>query len=129
MTGGNFSRRVTAEQNDAAPEGAPLGGTKSEARQRLQVGFGGIAAMILLVGLASVLGSQADQTEEDAVPDAAPTTEPTEAPAQRDPLADAGIVPDVPAEPAPAPTTVPDTGPLGQTPQNQGQPANGAPQN
>jgi len=78
-------------------------GNKAEATQRLQVGLFGLGSMVLLVGLASILGSQADLAEEAAVPDAAPTTEPTEAAPQRDPLADAGIVPDIPAEPEPEP--------------------------
>ena len=34
------------------------------------------------------------------MPDAAPTTEPTAPPPQRDPLADAGVVPDIPVDPA-----------------------------
>ena len=91
-------------QTDQPPEGAPLGGTRAEALQRLQIGLFGIGAMVLLVGLASIIGSQADQTELASVPEAAPTTEPTEAPPQRDPLADAGVVPDIPAEPSPTPT-------------------------
>ncbi|MFL0357328.1 hypothetical protein ACI5KX_12720 [Erythrobacter sp. GH1-10] len=97
----NGNRQV----DTAPPEGAPLGGTRGEAVQRLQIGLSGIAAMVLLVGLASIIGSQANLTEQSAVPDAAPTTEPTAAPQQRDPLADAGVVPDIPAEPSPTPTT------------------------
>ena len=46
---------------------------------------------------------KADITQEGSVPESAPTTEPTEAAPQRDPLADAGIVPDIPAEPSPMP--------------------------
>ena len=80
------------------PEGAPLGGTRTEALQRLQIGLTGLCTMILLIGIASVLGTQANRAEEAAVPDAAPTTEPSASPAQRDPLADAGVVPDLPAE-------------------------------
>lgn len=79
-------------------DAAPLGGTRAEAVQRLQVGLSGIAAMVLLVGLANVIQNRARETEELAVPGAAPTTEPTEAPQQRDPLADAGVVPDLPVE-------------------------------
>lgn len=91
-----------------APEAAPLGGNREQAMQRLQLGLFGIFAMILLVGLASVIGNQAELTEASAVPDAAPTTEPTEAPPQRDPLADAGVVPDIPTEPSPLPADQPD---------------------
>lgn len=85
------------------PEGAPLGGTRAEAIQRLQVGLFGIFAMVLLVGLASIIGGQAELAEQTAVPEAAPTTEPTEAPPQRDPLVDAGVVPDIPVDPSPSP--------------------------
>ncbi|MEM7688017.1 MAG: hypothetical protein AAF291_03265 [Pseudomonadota bacterium] len=84
---------------DAAPEAAPLGGTRAEAVQRLQVGLTGLCTMILVIGIASIVGDQADVAQEAAVPDAAPTTEPTAAPPQRDPLADAGVVPNIPAQP------------------------------
>ena len=89
------------------PELAPLGGTRTEAVQRLQVGLTGLCAMILMIGVAGVLGGQADLAEEAAVPDAAPTTEPTAAPPQRDPLADAGVVPDIPTEPEVEETPIP----------------------
>jgi hypothetical protein len=86
---------------------APGTTAKVEAIQRIQVGLFGIAAMILLVGLASIIGNQADLTDRMAVPDAAPTTEPqVQAPANN-PLADAGVVPDIPAEPSPAPPPAP----------------------
>lgn len=75
-----------------------------EALQRLQVGLVGIAAMVLLVGLASIIGGQADLADELAVPEAAPTTEPSPTPTRANPLADAGVVPDIEAEP-PAPPT------------------------
>lgn len=97
-----FSSALNEDGEDASGDAlaeAPLGGTRAEALQRLQVGLSGIFAMILLVGLASVIGNQAERAEEAAVPDAAPTTEPTSAPPQRDPLADAGVVPDIPVEP------------------------------
>ena len=101
MKRGKFPDYVRRAEEDAPPEAAPLGGTRAEAQQRLQVGLFGIGAMVVLVGLASIIGNQADQTQERAVPEAAPTTEPTEAAPQRDPLADAGIIP---AEPSPTPT-------------------------
>ncbi|WP_416831096.1 MAG: hypothetical protein ACMUJI_13620 [Erythrobacter sp.] len=104
MKGVNFTRRSPGTTEDPPPDAAPLGGTKAEANQRLQIGLVGLASMILLIALANVLGTQADRAEEAAVPDAAPTTEPTAAAPQRDPLADAGIVPDIPAEPSPTPT-------------------------
>jgi len=88
-------------------EAAPLGGTRAEATQRLQIGLFGLGSMVLLVGLASIIGNQANLTRENAVPQAAPTTEPTAPPPQRDPLADAGIVPDIAVEPEPAPIEEP----------------------
>jgi hypothetical protein len=89
----------------------PVGQARAEAIQRVQVGLFGIGAMVLLVGLASIIGSQADLTENSAAPEAAPTTEPTPEPSQANPLADAGVVPDIVAEPSPSPTTVLDTPP------------------
>ncbi|MEM9500696.1 MAG: hypothetical protein AAF941_02500 [Pseudomonadota bacterium] len=88
---------------DGEVDGAPLGGTKAEAIQRLQVGLFGLFSMILVVGVANIIYNRAQQTESEAVPDAAPTTEPTPAPPQSDPLADAGVVPDMPVDPEPAP--------------------------
>lgn len=89
----------TAESEDTP---RPVGEARAEAIQRLQVGLFGIGAMVLLVGLASIIGSQADLTEDAAVPEAAPTTEPTPEPSQANPLADAGVVPDIAAEPSPS---------------------------
>lgn len=91
------ANRGNAGEN--ARDEAPLGGTRAEANQRLQVGLTGLFAMIFMIGVASAIGGQADIAEEAAVPDAAPTTEPTAAPPQRDPLADAGVVPDIPSQP------------------------------
>ncbi|MGB7417579.1 MAG: hypothetical protein WA918_00200, partial [Erythrobacter sp.] len=104
MKGRTFAERLASvslyKGSETAPESVPLGGTRAQAMQRLQIGLFGVAAMVLLVGLANIIGTQADLAEEGAVPEAAPTTEPTVAPQQTDPLADAGIVPDIPAEPA-----------------------------
>lgn len=123
--GDKMPRSLTGE-SDAARDDAPLGGTRAEAMQRLQVGLTGLSAMVVVIAMASVIGGQADIAEDAAVPDAAPTTEPSAAPAQRDPLADAGVVPDIAPQPeveAPPPpsqsiftdregaVTVPDTEP------------------
>ncbi|WP_234033109.1 hypothetical protein [Erythrobacter rubeus] len=103
MADKNLLGRANGEKSAQGfpPEGAPLGGTRAEAIQRLQIGFFGLFAMVLLVGLASIIGGQAELNDQTAVPEAAPTTEPTEAAPQRDPLVDAGVVPDIPAEPSP----------------------------
>lgn len=80
---------------------APLAGTRGEAVQRLQIGLSGLAAMVLLVGLASIILERANETEANSVPEAAATVLPTPK-AQSDPLADTGVVPDLPV-PDPAP--------------------------
>jgi hypothetical protein len=65
--------------------------------QRLQIGLFGLAAMVLLVSLANIVLNNAEKNEARVVPEAAPTvaaddgTEPVS-----DPLADAGVVPDMP---------------------------------
>ncbi len=92
---------AAGSEGSAAIDPAPQ--ARADGIQRLQVGLFGIAAMMLLVGLASIIGSQADLADEAAVPDAAPTTEPRPSSAGANPLADAGVVPDIPAEPSPAP--------------------------
>ncbi|MDC8754116.1 hypothetical protein OIK40_05585 [Erythrobacter sp. sf7] len=103
----------------AEPEPAgPLDQNRQEALQRLQIGVFGIAAMVLLVGLASIIGSQAEITQESAVPDAAPTTEPSPSPSQANPLADAGVVPDIAAEPSPTPVAPLDLPPPTPLPDN-----------
>lgn len=98
MASGRFQKKVDeasrAVGRSALRIGQPLaGGTKAESNQRLQIGLFGLGSMVLLIGLATIIGNQADLTQESSVPQAAPTTEPTEAATQRDPLADAGIVP------------------------------------
>ena len=57
----------------------------------------------LLVGLVSLIDDRADQTELAAVPEAAATSAAEPVPAQADPLAEAGVVPDLPATPEPEP--------------------------
>ncbi len=87
----------------------PPAQTRAEAMQRLQVGAFGIGAMVLLVGLASIIGGQAERNDQLAVPEAAPTTEParTATGAQANPLADAGVVPDIAVQPSPSPSLRP----------------------
>ncbi len=85
----------------------PLGGTRAQAMQRLQIGVGGVILMILLVGLASLIQDRTREVDASSVPAAAPTTEPSAAPVQNDPLVEAGVVPDLPAKPTPTPTQSP----------------------
>ena len=108
--------------DDAAQElpALPLGAARQQAVQRLQIGVTGVMLMVLLVGLASVIQGRADQTDATIVPDAAPTTEPTAAKPKNDPLVEAGVVPDMPAQqptaaqPVPPPVIVTDATPVPQ---------------
>jgi hypothetical protein len=84
---------------------APLGGTRSQAMQRLQIGLSGLAALILLVALANIIMDRAQESEQLAVPEAVPTMAAAETHVEtRDPLADVGVVPGLPASPTPTPT-------------------------
>jgi hypothetical protein len=120
-----FHPAVTAADasSDAQETVTPGTSARAEAVQRLQVGVFGIGAMVLLVGLASIIGGQADRNDKLAVPEAAPTTEPSAAPAQANPLADAGVVPDIAADPSPSPSPKP----LDLPPPGQRAPSNAAP--
>lgn len=60
--------------------------------------------MVLLVGLANIIQDRARVSDAMAVPEAAPTTEPSTQAIQSDPLADAGLVPDMPVEPSASPS-------------------------
>ena len=78
---------------------APLAGTRGQSIQRLQVGLFGLAAMVLLVALANIILTNAEQNQATVVAEAVPTESAQQEPAQgTDPLAEAGVVPDMPAE-------------------------------
>lgn len=83
---------------EADPYDVPLGGTRAQAMQRLQIGIAGVVLMILMVGLASIIQNRAELSDATTVPQAAPTTEPSDSAAQNDPLAEAGVVPDMPSD-------------------------------
>jgi hypothetical protein len=96
---------------DASAEEAPrvpLAGTRSQAVHRLQVGLSGVAAMVLLVGLADIITTNLQRNEARVVPEAAApaVNAPTDSQA-RDPLADAGVVPELPTAPIAQPTVLP----------------------
>ena len=86
----------------------------AEVMQRLRTGIGGILAVVVAVGIAHVIFTRALQNEETAVPQAAATVEPTATATSRDPLSDAGVVPDLPEqadeEPVPEGPVLPETG-------------------
>lgn len=69
---------------------------RSEAIQRLQVGLSGLAAILLLVSLASVIINRANQSQQTAVPDTTASADDAATP-NKDPLVDAGVVPQMPA--------------------------------
>lgn len=102
-----FGRDAQEETARASLSGGRPG-ERRESVQRLQVGFFGLGAMILLVGLANIIMNSVKESQASAVPEAAPTVVASETPpAVRDPLADAGVVPDLPAEPETAVTPIP----------------------
>lgn len=85
---------------EAEPVSSPLGGTRAQMIQRLQVGLFGLLAMVLLVGLASIIMDNAQENQARVVPEAAPVaSSDPEAPPATDPLVDAGVVPGPPAQP------------------------------
>jgi hypothetical protein len=93
-------RPIQSEAQDAVD--VPLGGTRGQALQRLQVGVSLLLGIVLIVGLANVIEQRAQDADKGAVPEAAATVAPSPASSANDPLADAGVVPDLPAEDAPA---------------------------
>jgi hypothetical protein len=78
--------------------------------QRMQIGVAGVLFMVLLVGLAGIIQNRAAETDATVVPQAASTTEPRVTAPQNDPLAEAGVVPDLPAEPVATPGASPTAG-------------------
>ena len=98
------SRSSAPDPADPLP-GTPLGGTRAQALQRLQVGGSLLIGIVLIVGLANVIEERAKQSDQAVVPEAASTVAPEPAKAAaNDPLADAGVVPDLPAVPSATPT-------------------------
>jgi len=93
------------QENELVP--APLAGTRAQALQRLQFGLGGLGAMVLLVGVANVIVERVKQTDESTVPEAAATATPAPTPVANDPLADAGVAPQVAVTPTPTPSPPP----------------------
>jgi hypothetical protein len=76
---------------------APLGGSGSQTMQRLQVGLFGLAAMVLLVGLANIIITNERQNAAQVVPEAGSTAAAGTEEGVNDPLADAGVVPNMPS--------------------------------
>ena len=84
-----------------------LVGTRAQSIQRLQIGLAGLGAMALLVGLATIIMDRARQTDATAVPEAAATTAADSTAPVNDPLADAGVAPEVaPPRPKASPVAI-----------------------
>jgi hypothetical protein len=92
---------ITEPEVDELPP-APLSGTHSQALQRLQIGLFGLGAMVLLVALANIIMTNAQENDARVVPEAASTVAHEDEGAASDPLADAGVLPDAPADAAPS---------------------------
>ena len=110
LPGGLTSRVVvplTTPRHFVPPSAREL---RSQAVQRLQAGLFGLAAILLLVGLANAINDRARLAAADQARLAPPSANGTAppgvlAPRKADPLADAGVVPSsaASAKPAPAP--------------------------
>jgi len=85
------------QEDDDAPA-IVIGGRRAEAVHRLQVGAFGLGAIVLMVALANIVMERAKETEATIVPEAASTVavQPIPTP-NKDPLVDAGVVPEMPA--------------------------------
>ena len=89
-------KKVSTAQHFEPPTAREL---RAQAVQRLQVGLFGLAAMLLLVGLANIIMQHARQSDAAALSAKATSG----APGNTDPLADIGVVP--PPEPGTSPTS------------------------
>lgn len=91
----------SAPQHYVAPSARDL---RAQSVQRLQVGLFGLAAMLLLVGLANIIMDRARLADAAYGPPAAGGAPVESESPQSDPLADIGVVPAAsPSETAPAP--------------------------
>ncbi len=95
-----FPKTDTPPGGGADINSVSMRNVRSQSIHRLQIGLAGLGAMILLIGLAQVVYDRAQLSEAETVPAASSTIAPKEpAPVQKDPLAEAGVVPDLPSEP------------------------------
>lgn len=96
-TSETWRRTRSADPAPGTPASAGAPGSRdarAQAVHRLQVGLFGLAAMLLLVSLASVI-MQRVATADRGLVSAEPSAMAREAPA-KDPLVDLGVAPDVP---------------------------------
>lgn len=82
---------------------------RAQSVQRLQVGLLGLAAMLLLVGLANIIMERARQADDASGVKTEEVANTGKTAPKNDPLADIGVVPSAaPSTPAPSPTALPD---------------------
>jgi hypothetical protein len=91
------TRKPAADRSADDVPALALGGTRAQSLQRLQVGVSLLLGIVLIVGLANVIEERAKQSEAAAVPQVAASASPSPSASAKDPLADAGVVPDLPA--------------------------------
>ncbi len=84
---------------------------RAQTVQRLQTGLFGIAAVLLVVGLANIINDRARMAEQAGKPPAAQASA-SASPTTSDPLADIGVVPS--AVPSEAPSASPSPPAAGQ---------------
>ena len=80
---------LVSPQHYAPPSAREL---RAQAVQRLQSGLFGIAAIVLVVGLANIINDRARQADASARPQTS-TSSSASSSANSDPLADIGVVP------------------------------------
>jgi len=86
------------------PTGLPAtGDARADVMRRLQTGAIGIAAVLVLIGLASIIQERAAQSDRTAVAEAVATPQPSGSATVSDPLAQAGVLPEMPASPSASP--------------------------
>ncbi|MEN9719233.1 MAG: hypothetical protein RIQ99_2111 [Pseudomonadota bacterium] len=84
---------------------------RAQAVQRLQAGLFGIAAIVLIVGLANIINDRARQVDAVASPAEMAARPSPSAAAKTDPLADIGVVPATTPDHAPPPAVTPAVAP------------------
>ena len=95
-----FPKAVAASDGITEVIAAPAADQRSQSIHRLQIGVAGLGAMVLLIGLAQAISDRAKLSEAETGPAAAATIAPAgPAVIQNDPLAEAGVVPDLPGDP------------------------------
>lgn len=93
---GRVLEPLAAPQHFVPPSARELRG---QAVQRLQTGLFGLAAIVLIVGLANIINDRAQSSEAANAPSPAEVVAKDKSEAKTDPLADAGVVPSTPEDP------------------------------